>query len=195
MNPRVFELSRSTGETEISVRVALDGEGKAEVATGLGFLDHMIAQIARHGRMDIALRCKGDLHIDDHHTTEDCGLALGGALLGLAGDRRGLRRFGHAYAPLDEALARVVVDLSGRPWPEVHLGLRREKLGDVACENLVHFLQSLAMAGRMNLHVDVLRGENDHHRVEASFKALALALRQAFTVEGGGVPSTKGVLV
>jgi imidazoleglycerol phosphate dehydratase HisB len=154
----------------------------------------MVAQIARHGRMDIALRCKGDLHIDDHHTTEDCALALGAVFLGLAGDRRGLRRFGHAYAPLDEALARVVVDLSGRPWPEVHLGLRREKIGDVACENLVHFLQSLAMAGRMNLHVDVIRGENDHHRVEASFKALALALRQAFTVEGGGVPSTKGVL-
>lgn len=194
MTPRVYELKRATGETEIEARVALDGEGKAEVSTGLGFLDHMVAQIARHGRMDIALRCKGDLHIDDHHTTEDCALALGAVFLGLAGDRRGLRRFGHAYAPLDEALARVVVDLSGRPWPEVHLGLRREKIGDVACENLVHFLQSLAMAGRMNLHVDVLRGENDHHRVEASFKALALALRQAFTVEGGGVPSTKGVL-
>jgi imidazoleglycerol phosphate dehydratase HisB len=194
MTPRVYELKRATGETEIEARVALDGEGKAEVSTGLGFLDHMVAQIARHGRMDIALRCKGDLHIDDHHTTEDCALALGAVFLGLAGDRRGLRRFGHAYAPLDEALARVVVDLSGRPWPEVHLGLRREKIGDVACENLVHFLQSLAMAGRMNLHVDVIRGENDHHRVEASFKALALALRQAFTVEGGGVPSTKGVL-
>jgi imidazoleglycerol phosphate dehydratase HisB len=194
VTPRFYELKRATGETEIEARVALDGEGKAEVSTGLGFLDHMVAQIARHGRMDIALRCKGDLHIDDHHTTEDCALALGAVFLGRAGDRRGLRRFGHAYAPLDEALARVVVDLSGRPWPEVHLGLRREKIGDVACENLVHFLQSLAMAGRMNLHVDVIRGENDHHRVEASFKALALALRQAFTVEGGGVPSTKGVL-
>ncbi len=194
MTPRVFEGKRATGETEIEVRVALDGEGKAEVSTGLGFLDHMIAQLARHGRMDIAMRCRGDLHIDDHHTVEDCGLALGAALLGLAGDRRGLRRFGQAYAPLDEALARAVVDLSGRPWPEIHLGLRREKLGEVACENLVHFLQSLAMAGRMNLHVDVLRGENDHHRVEASFKAVALALRQAFSLEGGGIPSTKGVL-
>lgn len=195
MTPRSFELKRTTGETEIEARVALDGEGKAEVSTGLGFLDHMVAQLARHGRMDITLRCKGDLHIDDHHTTEDCGLALGAVLLGLAGDRRGLRRFGQAYAPLDEALARAVVDLSGRPWPEIHLGLRREKLGEVACENLVHFLQSLAMAGRMNLHVDVLRGENDHHRVEASFKAVALALRQAFTLEGSGIPSTKGVLV
>jgi imidazoleglycerol phosphate dehydratase HisB len=195
VTPRSFELKRTTGETEIEARVALDGEGKAEVSTGLGFLDHMVAQLARHGRMDITLRCKGDLHIDDHHTTEDCGLALGAVLLGLAGDRRGLRRFGQAYAPLDEALARAVVDLSGRPWPEIHLGLRREKLGEVACENLVHFLQSLAMAGRMNLHVDVLRGENDHHRVEASFKAVALALRQAFTLEGSGIPSTKGVLV
>jgi imidazoleglycerol phosphate dehydratase HisB len=194
MTPRIFEGKRATGETEIEVRMALDGEGKAEVSTGLGFLDHLIAQLARHGRMDIALRCRGDLHIDDHHTVEDCGLALGAALLGLAGDRRGLRRFGQAYAPLDEALARAVVDLSGRPWPEVHLGLRREKLGEVACENLVHFLQSLAMAGRMNLHVDVIRGENDHHRVEASFKAVALALRQAFSLEGGGIPSTKGVL-
>ncbi|MCS6901387.1 MAG: imidazoleglycerol-phosphate dehydratase HisB [Myxococcales bacterium] len=194
MTSRTFELKRTTGETEIKVRVALDGEGKAEVNTGLGFLDHMVAQLARHGKMDITLRCKGDLHIDDHHTTEDCGLALGAVLLGLAGDRRGLRRFGQAYAPLDEALARAVVDLSGRPWPEIHLGLRREKLGEVACENLVHFLQSLAIAGRMNLHVDVLRGDNDHHRVEASFKAVALALRQAFTQEGGGVPSTKGVL-
>lgn len=194
MSARVHELRRTTGETDIEVRVALDGEGKAEVSTGLGFLDHMIAQLARHGRMDIRLHCKGDLHIDDHHTTEDCALALGAVLLALAGDRKGLRRFGHAYAPLDEALARAVVDLSGRPWPEIHLGLRREKLGEVACESLVHFLQSLAMAGRMNIHVDVIRGENDHHRVEASFKALALALRQAFTVEGGGVPSTKGVL-
>jgi len=192
--PRSFEIERRTGETEISASVALDGEGRAEVSTGLGFLDHMVAQLARHGRMDISLRCRGDLHIDDHHTAEDCALALGAALLGLAGDRRGLRRFGHAYAPLDEALARAVVDLSGRPWPEVHLGLRREKLGDVACENLVHFLQSLAMAGKMNLHIDVIRGDNDHHRVEASFKALALALRQAYSIEGGGVPSTKGVL-
>jgi imidazoleglycerol phosphate dehydratase HisB len=129
VTPRSFELKRTTGETEIEARVALDGEGKAEVSTGLGFLDHMVAQLARHGRMDITLRCKGDLHIDDHHTTEDCGLALGAVLLGLAGDRRGLRRFGQAYAPLDEALARAVVDLSGRPWPEIHLGLRREKLG------------------------------------------------------------------
>lgn len=192
--PRFFEIERRTGETEISASVTLDGEGRAEVSTGLGFLDHMVAQLARHGRMDISLRCRGDLHIDDHHTAEDCALALGATLLGLAGDRRGLRRFGHAYAPLDEALARAVVDLSGRPWPEVHLGLRREKLGDVACENLVHFLQSLAMAGKMNLHIDVIRGDNDHHRVEASFKALALALRQAYSIEGGGVPSTKGVL-
>ena len=193
--PREVTLKRRTGETDIDVRVALDGDGSCEAATGLGFLDHMVAQIARHGRMTIALRCQGDLHIDDHHTTEDCALALGAAFLELAGDRRGLTRFGHAYAPLDEALARAVVDLSGRPWPEIHMGLHREKLGDVACENLVHFLRSFAIAARLNLHIDVLRGDNDHHRVEASFKALALALRQAFTVAGGAaVPSTKGVL-
>ena len=192
--PREVNLQRRTGETDITVRVVLDGDGQGEISTGLGFLDHMVAQLARHGRMTIDLRCRGDLHIDDHHTTEDCALALGAAFLELAGDRRGLARFGHAYAPLDEALARAVVDLSGRPWPEIHLGLRRERLGDVACENLVHFLQSLAMAGRLNLHLDVLRGDNDHHRVEASFKALALALRQAFRLDGSEVPSTKGVL-
>ncbi|RYE93320.1 MAG: imidazoleglycerol-phosphate dehydratase HisB [Myxococcales bacterium] len=192
--PREVSLQRRTGETDIDVYIGLDGQGTTEIRTGLGFLDHMVAQLARHGRMTIRLTCRGDLHIDDHHTTEDCALALGAALVELAGDRRGLTRFGHAYAPLDEALARAVVDLSGRPWPEIHLGLKRERLGDVACENLVHFLQSLAMAGRMNLHIDVLRGDNDHHRVEASFKALALALRMAFRPDGDEVPSTKGVL-
>jgi imidazoleglycerol phosphate dehydratase HisB len=190
---REVTLERVTGETRIRARVRVGG-GKAEVATGLGFLDHMIGQLSRHGHFDIELSCQGDLHIDDHHTTEDCAILLGQCLEKLAGDRRGLRRFGHAYAPLDEALARAVVDLSGRPWPEIHLGLTRERLGEVATENLVHFLDSLAIAGRMNLHVDVLRGKNDHHRVEAAFKAVALALRQAFERDGDEIPSTKGTL-
>ncbi len=195
MSAREAHIHRRTGETEVRVRLSLDGRGNARVATGLGFLDHMLAQLARHGGFDLELSCSGDLEVDDHHTVEDCALALGQALDAALGERRGIRRFGAAYAPLDEALARVVVDLSGRPWPEVDLGLSRERLGAVACENLDHFFRSLAATGRMALHVDVLRGQNDHHRVEAAFKALALALREAVARTGAAdVPSTKGVL-
>ena len=195
-SPRVARITRKTKETDIELRLDLDGTGQAQVATGIGFLDHMLMSLARHGRFDLELRCSGDLDVDDHHTTEDCALALGAAFDEALGERRGIVRFGNAFAPLDEALARVVVDLSGRPWPEVHLGLRRERVGALACENAVHFFQSFAMAGRMALHVDVLRGENDHHRIEAAFKACALALRAALVRDGSGeVPSTKGVLV
>jgi imidazoleglycerol phosphate dehydratase HisB len=173
----------------------LDGSGQSTIQTGIGFLDHMLTSLSRHGRLDLVLRCEGDIHIDDHHTAEDCALVLGAALEQAVGDRRGIMRFGHAYAPLDEALARAVVDLSGRPWPAVSLGFRREMLGGIATENLTHFLNSLAIAGRMNLHVDVLRGDNDHHRAEAAFKATALALRAALSRTGAAdVPSTKGVL-
>lgn len=193
--PRVTSRRRDTGETSVELRLNLDGTGRAEVSTGLRFLDHMLDALARHARLDLTLKCEGDLDVDDHHTVEDCAIVLGGALDELLGERRGITRFGSAYAPLDEALARVVVDLSGRPWPEVDLGLRRERIGAVACENLTHFLQTLAIEGRMALHVDVLRGTNDHHRAEAAFKALALALREALTRDGAdAVPSTKGVL-
>ncbi|MBL9100857.1 MAG: imidazoleglycerol-phosphate dehydratase HisB [Myxococcales bacterium] len=192
--PRTATIQRTTAETAVRVALTLDGSGAADVATGLGFLDHMLAQLARHARLDLELRCQGDLHVDDHHTVEDCALALGQALADALADKRGVRRFGHAYAPLDEALARVVLDLSGRPWPEVHLPLARERLGEVACESLIHFLNSFAIAARMTLHVDLIRGSNDHHKIEATFKALALALRQAITVDGDAVPSTKGVL-
>ncbi|MDB2576458.1 imidazoleglycerol-phosphate dehydratase HisB [Planctomycetota bacterium] len=193
--PRVTTRRRDTGETSVELRLDLDGSGRTEISTGLRFLDHMLDALARHARLDLTLRCKGDLEVDDHHTVEDCAIVLGGALDELLGERRGITRFGSAYAPLDEALARVVVDLSGRPWPEVDLGLRRERLGAVACENLTHFLQTFAIEGRMALHVDVLRGANDHHRAEAAFKALALALRAALTRDGAdAVPSTKGVL-
>lgn len=193
--PRVTSRRRDTGETSVELRLNLDGTGRAEISTGLRFLDHMLDALARHARLDLTLKCEGDLDVDDHHTVEDCAIVLGGALDELLGERRGITRFGSAYAPLDEALARVVVDLSGRPWPEVDLGLRRERIGAVACENLTHFLQTLAIEGRMALHVDVLRGANDHHRAEAAFKALALALREAFTRDGAdAVPSTKGVL-
>ena len=192
---REASVERRTNETSIRLRLVLDGDGRAQVETGLGFLDHMLTSLAKHARLDLELACEGDLEVDDHHTAEDCALALGQALDKVLGDRRGIRRFGHAYAPLDEALARAVVDLSGRPWPEVSLGFRREMIGEIATENLTHFFQSLAIAGRMALHVDVLRGENDHHRAEAAFKALALALRDALAEDGSGeVPSTKGVL-
>jgi imidazoleglycerol phosphate dehydratase HisB len=192
---RSSAVSRTTSETAIELRLNLDGDGEADIQTGLGFLDHMLVSLTKHARFDLHLRCKGDLEIDDHHTAEDCALALGQAIDQALGERRGVVRFAHAYAPLDEALARVVVDLSGRPHAAVQLGLKREKIGDLASENIGHVFVSLAMAGRMALHVDVLRGENDHHRAEAAFKAAALALRQAVARDGSGrVPSTKGVL-
>lgn len=195
MTARQAELSRKTSETEIRVVLNLDGAGRAAVQTGVGFLDHLLTALVKHARFDLELTCNGDLHIDDHHTAEDCALAFGGALDRALGERRGIVRFGHAYAPLDEALARAVVDLSGRPFAVVELGLRRDRLGELSCENIGHVLHSLAVAGCMALHVDALRGVNDHHRAEAAFKATALALRQAVTRDGSAdVPSTKGAL-
>jgi imidazoleglycerol phosphate dehydratase HisB len=195
MSARRAAVSRKTLETAVEVELALDGSGRAEVATGIGFFDHMLGALTKHARFDLSLKCQGDLEIDDHHTVEDCALALGQALDQALGERRGIARFGSAYAPLDEALARAVVDLSGRPCAVVELGLEREALGGLACENVAHFFTSLAITGRMALHVDVLRGANDHHRAEAAFKAAALALRQAVRLDGPDqVPSTKGVL-
>ncbi|GMV38606.1 MAG: imidazoleglycerol-phosphate dehydratase [Myxococcales bacterium] len=188
------EVRRTTRETDVTVRLALDGTGAATVSTGIPFLDHMLTALAKHGRLDLELSCAGDLHVDDHHTAEDCALALGAAIDQALGDRRGIARFGSSHAPLDEALARAVIDLSGRPFAHVDLGLRREALGGLACENVGHVLRSLAVAARATLHLDLLRGENDHHRAEAAFKALALALRQAVSRDGHDVPSTKGAL-
>jgi imidazoleglycerol-phosphate dehydratase len=195
MSARQAKVGRETLETRITLELALDGSGRAEVATGIAFFDHMLTALARHARFDLTLKCAGDLQVDDHHTVEDCALALGQALDQALAERRGIARFGSAFAPLDEALARAVVDLSGRPCAVVDLGLQREALGQLACENIAHFFASLATTGRMALHVDVLRGANDHHRAEAAFKAVALALRAAVRVEGPDqVPSTKGVL-
>jgi imidazoleglycerol-phosphate dehydratase len=195
MTKRTASLRRKTGETEVEVRLDLDGSGSSAVATGLGFLDHMLSALARHARLDLELRCAGDLRVDDHHTVEDCALALGAAFREALGELRGVRRFGSAYVPLDEALCRSVVDLSGRPFADVDLGLKRERIGDVACENLEHFFNSFATEARLTLHVDVLKGSNDHHRSEAAFKATALALREAVNRESfNDVPSTKGVL-
>jgi len=192
---RRARVERSTAETRVSVDLALDGQGRADIATGIGFLDHLLTALARHARFDLTLRCQGDLHVDDHHTAEDAALALGRALDDALGDRRGVARFGWALAPLDEALARVAVDLSGRPFADVQLDLAREMIGTIATENVTHALRSFATAARLTLHVDVLKGENDHHRAEAAFKATALALRQAVAASGfDDVPSTKETL-
>lgn len=196
MSERTAEICRATRETEVRMSINLDGVGDASVGTGLGFLDHMLTALATHARFDLDLKCVGDLEVDEHHTLEDCAIVLGEAFDSALGDKRGIRRFASAFAPLDESLARVVLDVSGRPSACVDLGLRRDTIGAVACENISHFFTSFAMSARVTLHVDVLRGENDHHRAEAAFKALALSMREAIAIDGASdrVPSTKGVL-
>ena len=192
---RQARVERTTGETSITLELRLDGTGEARISTGIGFLDHLLTALTRHARFDLTLDCRGDLEVDDHHTAEDCALALGTAIDRALGDRRGIRRFGSAYAPLDEALARAVVDVSGRPVAVVELGLARERLGGLSCENVPHFVRSLASTARLTVHLDLLRGENDHHRADAAFKALALALAAAVGRSPfDDVPSTKGVL-
>lgn len=191
---RRAEIERETSEVAIRGHLELDGSGTSDIKTGLGFLDHMLATLAKHGRFDLALTATGDARVDDHHTVEDCAIVLGRAFDEALGDRKGIGRFGYAYAPLDESLSRAVVDLSGRPWPEISIGFARETIGEVATENLVHFLRSFAIEGRMALHIDLIRGDNDHHKAESAFKALAVALRSAVAADGDGVPSTKGTL-
>jgi len=192
---RSAQLERNTKETSIAAKLDIDGTGTSDISTGIGFLDHLFEAFVKHSRIDLSLSCTGDLRVDDHHTAEDCGIVVGQVLDKALGDRSGIRRFGYAYAPLDESLARAVIDISGRPFSAVNLELRREKLGDLACENIAHVLSSLAIAARITLHVDQLKGENDHHRAEAAFKAVALALRDAVSPSGTqDVPSTKGVI-
>ena len=191
---RRAEIERETSEVAIRGHLELDGSGTSDIKTGLGFLDHMLATLAKHGRFDLALTATGDTRVDDHHSVEDCAIVLGRAFDEALGDRKGIGRFGYAYAPLDESLSRAVVDLSGRPWPEISIGFARETIGEVATENLVHFLRSFAIEGRMALHIDLIRGDNDHHKAESAFKALAVALRSAVAADGDGVPSTKGTL-
>ncbi|KAK9377676.1 Imidazoleglycerol-phosphate dehydratase-domain-containing protein [Lipomyces chichibuensis] len=185
-NTKVGEASHATQRSQSQEIV---------VNTGVGFFDHMLHALAKHAGWSMNIYCDGDLHIDDHHTTEDCAIAIGLAFKQALGKIAGVKRFGTAYAPLDEALSRVVVDLSSRPYATIDLGLKREKVGDLSCEMLPHVLRSFAQGAGITIHVDCLRGENDHHRAESAFKALALALKEATSRTGGNeVPSTKGVL-
>lgn len=192
---RAAAIRRTTRETDITLTLTLDGTGRTSIRTGVGFLDHMLDALATHARFDLDLACAGDLHIDDHHTAEDCAIVLGQAIDRSLADRSGIERFGHAYAPLDESLARAVVDLATRPHASIDLPLRSPRLGTLASENIPHVLSTLALHGRFCLHIDLVRGTNDHHKAESAFKALALALRRAVARSPiPGSASTKGAL-
>ncbi len=194
---RSAEVTRNTLETQITVRVNLDGSGKALFQTGLPFLDHMLDQVARHGLIDLEINAKGDLHIDAHHTAEDIGITLGQAVAKAVGDKKGLRRYGHAYVPLDEALSRVVIDLSGRPGLEYHIEFTRARIGDFDVDLFREFFQGFVNHAGVTLHIDNLRGINAHHQAETVFKAFGRALRMALEVDprmGDAMPSTKGSL-
>jgi imidazoleglycerol-phosphate dehydratase len=195
--PRTARVHRQTRESQVEVLLNLDGSGRADIATGIGFLDHMLDSLARHARFDLTLKAEGDLHVDQHHTAEDVGICLGQALDQALGERRGIRRFGDAAVPLDEALSHVAIDLGGRPWASIDLPFRGQMIGGLSSEMIPHLLQSFAIDGRFALHVRLLAGENDHHRAEATFKALARALDDATRPDprlGNEVPSTKGVI-
>ena len=194
MDPRKATRSRKTNETEIRVSLNLDGTGEYQIGTGIPFFDHMLAQLARHGHFDLEISAKGDLEIDGHHTVEDVGWVLGQAFREAGGDRRGIVRFANAYVPLDEALTRVVVDLSGRPYLIYKVEFRATRIGDLQTELIEEFLKAFVQEGLFNLHVENLYGRNQHHIAETIFKATARALHVATRVEHTQVPSTKGVL-
>ncbi|MGP3722987.1 imidazoleglycerol-phosphate dehydratase HisB [Cereibacter sphaeroides] len=194
---RKAEISRKTAETDISVTVDLDGTGRYDIRTGVGFFDHMMDQLARHALIDITLRCEGDLHIDDHHTVEDCGIALGQALTRALGDKRGIRRYGSFHLAMDDALVRAALDLSGRPFLVWNLPFPTEKIGSFDTELVREFFQALATHGGITLHVDLIHGVNSHHIAEAAFKAVARSLREAIEPDprrADAIPSTKGML-
>jgi imidazoleglycerol-phosphate dehydratase len=189
-------VERKTRETDIRLALDLDGEGRSKIQTGIGFLDHMLTSFATHGRFDLDVRCKGDLHVDAHHSVEDVGIALGQALSRALGDKKGIVRFGHAYCPLDEALSRCVIDLSGRPFLVFDVTFKAQKVGDLATELFEDFFWALADHGRLNIHLDALRGRNSHHIAETLFKSSSRALSMAVARDPRvkGVPSTKGSL-
>ena len=194
---RTAEVVRNTKETQIRVRLNLDGSGAAKLATGIPFLEHMLDQVARHGALDLEIDAKGDLHLDAHHTVEDIGITLGQAFAKALGDKAGIRRFGHAYVPLDEALSRVVIDFSGRPGLEFHVAWTRALIGEFDVDLVHEFFRGFVNHALVTLHVDNLRGDNAHHQCETVFKAFARALRMAAEADSraaGTVPSTKGAL-
>jgi imidazoleglycerol-phosphate dehydratase len=196
-DPRRAEIARRTSETDIRLSVALDGTGVAEVATGIGFLDHMLTALARHSLIDMTIAAKGDLHIDDHHTTEDVGIVLGQAVRQALGDKRGIRRYGHAVIPMDEALAEAAIDISGRPFLAWSVAFGRPKIGTFDTELVEEFFRAFAFNAGITLHVTLKAGTNAHHVAEACFKALARALRMAVEPDpraAGAIPSTKGSL-
>lgn len=197
MTARTAAVTRKTKETQIRVVVNLDGAGQAQLSTGIGFFDHMLDQIARHGMLDLTIEAIGDLHIDGHHTVEDIGITFGQAFAKAVGDKAGIRRYGHAYVPLDEALSRVVIDLAGRPSLEWHVPFTRAMIGEFDVDLAHEFFQGFVNHALVTMHVDNLRGENSHHQCETVFKAFARALRMAVEVDPrstGVVPSTKGTL-
>ena len=197
MSDRIADVTRDTLETQIRVRVNLDGTGHAKLGTGVPFLDHMLDQVARHGLIDLEVEARGDLHIDAHHTVEDIGITLGQAVARALGDKRGLTRYGHAYVPLDEALSRVVVDLSGRPGLEFHVPFVRAMIGSFDVDLFHEFFQGFVNHAMLTLHIDNLRGSNAHHQAETVFKAFGRALRLAVSADprlAGAMPSTKGSL-
>ena len=194
---RQAQVNRNTQETQISLNINLDGTGKATLATGVPFLDHMLDQVARHGMIDLGIAAKGDLHIDAHHTVEDIGITLGQAFTQAIGDKKGLRRYGHAYVPLDEALSRVVVDLSGRPGMEFNVEFVRARIGEFDVDLIKEFFQGFVNHALVTLHIDNLTGSNAHHQAETVFKAFGRALRMAIEADpraAGIIPSTKGSL-
>jgi imidazoleglycerol-phosphate dehydratase len=194
---RKAEIQRDTKETQVYVALDLDGRGQASLASGIPFLDHMLDQLARHGALDLTVKAKGDLEIDAHHTVEDIGITIGMALAKALGDKRGIRRYGHAYVPLDEALSRVVVDFSGRPGLEFRVDFKRARVGEFDVDLTHEFFQGLVNHAMATVHIDNLKGDNAHHQCETVFKAFARALRQAVEVDpraAGDIPSTKGAL-
>ncbi|MFP4227547.1 MAG: imidazoleglycerol-phosphate dehydratase HisB [Salinivenus sp.] len=195
-SPRTATIHRTTAETDVTVEVSLDGDGTYDVDTGVGFFDHMLDLFAKHGALDLTVRCDGDLYVDDHHTVEDVSIALGQALRTALGDKKHIARYGHAYVPMDDALARSVIDLSGRAYCRVDADWGRETLGTLSTEMVPHVWRSLATHARCNLHLTVLHGKNTHHKVEAAFKATARALRMAVRRDAAHaeVASTKGTL-
>jgi imidazoleglycerol-phosphate dehydratase len=197
MPTRAAKADRKTAETQIALSVNVDGSGRATLSTGIPFLDHMLDQVARHGMLDLEIQAKGDLQVDAHHTVEDIGITFGQAVARAVGDKKGIRRYGHAYVPLDEALSRVVIDFSGRPGLEYHVQFKRALIGEFDVDLVHEFFQGFANHAQVTLHIDNLRGDNAHHQCETMFKAFARALRMALEPDprgGDAVPSTKGML-